>query len=106
MDMHDIWNVTLTLQYDTIYSSDFKRFETLLKHYYVTADFKRFVTFWKRLSSDSVSNWIKSKNAKTSLCKYAEIHRMIINAFVLNIDTELVNQNIKRKKPAFFQVNL
>ena len=29
--------------------SRFLRFETLLKHYYVTgADFKRFVTFWKR----------------------------------------------------------
>ena len=38
-----------------IYSPDLKCFETLLKHYYVTsADFKRFVTFWKRLSSDSV----------------------------------------------------
>ena len=35
----------------------FKHFETLLKYYYVTgADFKRFVTFWKRLSSDSVGS--------------------------------------------------
>ena len=31
--------------------------KTLLKHYYVTGgDFKRFVTFWKRLFSDSVAN--------------------------------------------------
>ena len=44
-----------------IYSPDLKCFETLLKHYYVTsADFKRFVTFWKRLSSDSVGSILKT----------------------------------------------
>ena len=50
------------------YGPDFKCFETLLKHYCVTgADFKRFVTFWKRLSSDSVDAY-RSSSCCIELC--------------------------------------